>query len=76
MPGQCPICERRIETQHNFCSVHQAAVKNIEDGYATWLKGYGPSLTRELYLAKLESLPETGQAVKDAIRIIKRREEQ
>jgi predicted amidophosphoribosyltransferase len=72
MPDRCPLCERRIETFREFCSLHQAALKNLEDGYATWSKGYGPSLTKELYYTKLESLSETGQAVKDVIKLLKR----
>ena len=63
---QCPLCERRKEKLSDFCGLHRQAMENLETAYSTWNKAYG-SLTREEYYVKLESLSETGGAVKEII---------
>ena len=73
MDAHCPICERRKEESSELCEVHGAAWQNLENAYANWNRAYGGSLTKELYFTKVEGLGETGQAVKDVIKYLRRK---
>jgi hypothetical protein len=67
---QCPLCERRKERSSEFCSLHESAVEKINSAYPAWRRGYG-DLTQDAYYDKLESLNETGHAVKQVIQHFK-----
>ncbi len=67
MADQCPLCERRKEPNSEFCDIHTPALTNLENAYSAWNKAYAGNLTRKEYYVKLESLTETGRAVKDVI---------
>jgi len=67
MPEHCSLCERPKQTESEFCSLHKAAQKGLEAAYSEWAKAYG-SLTKAEYFDRLETLGETGVAVKDVIR--------
>jgi len=72
MDDQCPLCERRKSESSELCEFHGAALKNLEDMYVKWQRGYGEGFSKEAYLAKLDELSETGQAVKDVIRFLRK----
>jgi len=67
MVDHCPLCERLKEPSPEFCSFHNAALKNLEDAYSSWSKAYDGKLTREEYYEKLTALAETGRTVKNLI---------
>jgi len=68
MPDRCSICERPRDRSSEFCSVHDAALRNLESAYLAWSKGYDGKLSKDEYFAKVATLPETGRSVKDLIR--------
>jgi len=70
MADQCPLCERPRESAFEFCSLHEAALRSLDDAYHAWNRGYNGKLSRKEYLAKVASLPETGQTVKEVIQHI------
>lgn len=70
MPDHCPLCENLKQTESEFCSLHNAAQKGLEEAYPAWKKAYG-NLTRAEYLRRLEALNETGATVKDVIRYLR-----
>ena len=70
MADQCPLCERPRDSPSEFCSLHDAALRNLESAYPAWNKGYDGKLSREEYFAKVATLPETGRSVKEVIRHI------
>jgi hypothetical protein len=76
MPDRCLICERLRALSSEFCSVHDAALRNLEAVYPTWNKGYDGKLSREEYFAKVATLPETGRSVKQVIQHIFAKREQ
>jgi hypothetical protein len=43
-------------------------LRNLESAYQAWSKGYDGKLSRKEYFAKVATLPETGQSVKEVIR--------
>jgi hypothetical protein len=64
---QCSLCTRPRESPSEFCSLHDAALRNLDAEYASWRKAFGGSLRKDEYFAKLLSLSETGGAVKKLI---------
>ena len=67
MDDHCSLCERPKESSSELCSFHNAALRNLEDAYASWSKAYDGKLSKEQYYAKLTDLPETGRTVKNVI---------
>lgn len=67
MVDQCSLCEKPRETPSEYCSLHEAALTNLEAQYAKWLKAFGEDLPKDEYFSKLLSLDETGDAVKRLI---------
>lgn len=70
MADRCSLCERPRDSPSEFCSLHDAALRNLESGYPAWNKGYDGKLSREEYFAKVATLPETGRSVKEVIQHI------
>jgi len=68
MGERCPLCERDREPSKQFCSLHNSAFRNLEDGYGKWVRALGNKLTKEEYYDKLETMQDTGQAVREVIR--------
>jgi hypothetical protein len=71
MADHCLLCERPKEPSSEFCNLHNAAIANLANGYSSWKKAYSNNLNKDEYYAKVEALPETGQAVKSIIQHIR-----
>ena len=71
MAEQCPLCERPKEPSSKFCSLHNTALRNLENAFSSWNKAYDGKITKKECLDKIESLPETGQSVKEVIQHIR-----
>ena len=67
MADRCPLCNRPVDSPSKFCDLHDAAFRNLESAYPVWNKGYDGRLTREDYITRVLSLPETGRVVKEVI---------
>jgi len=67
MVDHCSLCEKPREPHSEYCSLHEAALTNLEAQYAPWLMAFGGSLSKDDYFSKLLSLNETGEAVKKLI---------
>ncbi|HMK82767.1 MAG TPA: hypothetical protein VK503_03540 [Candidatus Bathyarchaeia archaeon] len=72
---RCPLCERQKEEGAEFCSLHQIASINLENGYASWRKAFD-NLERMEYYAKIEQLQDAGTAVKEVIQHLRRKNKQ
>jgi hypothetical protein len=71
MPDRCPLCERRKEPPSDFCIFHRAALKHLEEAYATWTKAFDGQLKKEEYFTRLLDREETGRAIKELINYIR-----
>jgi len=71
MAEQCPLCERPKESSSGFCSLHNTAFRNLENAFSLWNKAYDGKISKEECVDKIETLPETGQSVKEVIRHIR-----
>jgi len=67
MVDQCSLCEKPRQPRSEYCSLHEAALTNLEVQYANWLIAFGASLSKDDYFSSLLSLNETGDAVKRLI---------
>jgi hypothetical protein len=74
MVDQCPLCERRKAESSDLCEFHSEALANLEGAFASWRNAYGGDYSKELYFNELETLVETGQAVKEVINHLRKRE--
>jgi hypothetical protein len=74
MVEQCSLCERPKESSSEFCSLHNTALRNLENAFSSWNKAYDGKISRKECLDKIETLPETGQSVKEMIRCIRGKE--
>jgi len=54
-------------TEAEFCPLHSTALKKLEDSYLKWRLAFGDDLSRDEYLMRLGTLPETGPAVRQMI---------
>jgi hypothetical protein len=73
MVGRCPICARTSETTGEFCTLHNAALRNLERRYIQWNEAFGGNLTKDDYYARLLTLNETGPAAKTLIKYLRER---
>jgi hypothetical protein len=71
MAEQCPLCERLKESSSKFCSLHNTALRNLENAFSSWSKAYEGKITKEACFDKIETLPETGLSVKEVIHHIR-----
>jgi hypothetical protein len=54
-----------------FCSLHNNALNNLEEAYSHWNKAFD-GLSKDEYYSRVEHLPETGEAVKQVIRYLRK----
>ena len=73
MVGRCPICNRTVEPAGDFCTLHNTALRNLEQQYLQWDKAYGGNLAKNDYYTKLLKLNETGPAAKNLIEYLRER---
>jgi hypothetical protein len=74
MAEQCPLCERPKVSSSEFCSLHNTALRNLENVFSRWNKAYDGKISKKECLDKIETLPETGQSVKEVIHHIRGKE--
>ena len=68
MADQCALCDRHREPSSEFCDIHNTAMRNLENAYSAWNKGFSGEFSREECFNKIASLSATGQSVKTVIR--------
>lgn len=73
MSERCPLCERRKQEREQFCSFHNTALRNLQQGYKVWNEAFG-DIAKERYYSELEKRPETGHAVKEVIKYLRHRQ--
>jgi len=73
MTDHCSICERRKQEKEQFCSFHNTALRNLEQGYKKWNEAFG-EITKEKYYSELEKQPATGHAVRELIKYFRDRQ--
>ena len=67
MISRCPICSRPREVELEFCSLHLAAIRNLEERFEGSRLALGENLSKNEYFETLRNLAETGDAVKRVI---------
>jgi hypothetical protein len=73
MADRCSLCERRKLEREQFCSFHDRALRNLQQGYRVWNEAFG-DIAKERYYSELEKHPETGHAVKEVIKYLRNRQ--
>jgi hypothetical protein len=73
MVDRCPICERTRESTGDFCTLHNATLRNLERQYLQWNKAFDGNLTKDDYYTNLLKLNETGSAAKTLIKYLLQR---
>jgi len=74
MGDQCPLCARSKAESADLCEFHGRALANLECTLMSWRNAYGEDYSREAYFRELETLVETGQAVKEVINYLRKKE--
>ncbi len=69
---RCPICNRSVVFESEFCAYHHAARKNLEEGFERWRTAL--NLAWEDYLDRVLELDETGIWVKEVIEFLRTRD--
>ena len=67
--NKCSVCARDvIANGKKYCLYHSQAYDSLQKQYRAWVNAYG-GISREAYMKKLLELDQTGDWVKDVIRI-------
>jgi deoxycytidylate deaminase len=67
--NKCPVCARDvIAVGKKYCLYHSQAYDSLRKQYKAWVNAYG-GISMEAYMKKLLDLDQTGDWVKDVIRI-------
>jgi hypothetical protein len=67
--NKCSVCARGVIAEgKKYCLYHSQAYESLQNQYKAWVNAYG-GISRELYMKKLLDLDQTGDWVKDIIRI-------
>ena len=67
MGDECSICRRPREAKADYCPLHLAAMDHLTLRYDRWRFAIGESLSKTDYYNQVRELPETGNAVKNLI---------
>jgi len=65
---KCKLCHREA-VEEGLCEYHLLALKNLKEAYPRWKEAYG-GMKWEEYLKRLLELEETGEWVKDVVRML------
>ncbi len=60
--SRCSICERRRADESEFCELHEAARRNIDQACQKWLDAYEEGLSRSEFLQRIMENDATGEA--------------
>lgn len=61
----CAVCGLKIvDAANSLCATHLESYRNLNDSYSRWFMAYG-EITRENFLRRLITRPETGSRVKE-----------
>jgi hypothetical protein len=74
MGDRCPLCARSRAESSDLCEFHGRALANLEWAFTSWRNAYGEDYSKEAYFRELETLVETGQAVKEVINHLRKKE--
>lgn len=67
--NKCSVCARDVIVDgKKYCLYHSQAYDSLQKQYRAWVNAYG-GFSREAYMKKLLDLDQTGDWVKDVIRI-------
>jgi hypothetical protein len=66
--NKCSVCARGVIAEGKYCLYHSQAYESLQKQYKAWVNAYG-GISTELYMKKLLDLDQTGDWVKDIIRI-------
>ena len=67
MGDECSICRKPNEATAEFCPLHSAAMNNLTLQYERWRFALGEDLSKTDYYNQVRELSETGNAVKNLI---------
>ena len=66
--GRCELCKLETAPDSSFCPTHTGVEKNLREAYDAWNVAYG-SVALTAFFDRLIKLPETGDRVKELIRL-------
>jgi hypothetical protein len=67
--NECSVCHRDVIAEgKKYCLYHSQAYDSLQKEYKAWVNAYG-GISWETYMKKLLDLDQTGDWVKDVIRI-------
>jgi hypothetical protein len=71
---KCAACTRDSDDKEEFCLYHTRALGELKKHYGSWVNAYG-GISWKDYLKRLDSMDETGQWIKEIIRLELKKEE-
>ena len=63
---ECLACGK--QAQERYCKYHEKAFQGLQAHHEAWMRAYG-DISWEAFLEKLERMQETGQWVRDVIKV-------
>ncbi|MEM2140641.1 MAG: hypothetical protein QXJ74_04020 [Nitrososphaera sp.] len=63
---ECPACGRQV--QDRYCKYHEQAFSSLKAHHEAWVRAYG-SITWQEFLERLHEMKETGQWVREVIKV-------
>jgi len=70
MQPTCPVCSCPVVEASRFCKRHQKANERLELAFAKWKSAYSGQLEKTAFLERLLQMSETGQKVREVIRLV------
>ena len=70
MQFPCAICNAPMVEGSRFCKCHQKSFEQLELAFAKWKLAYSGQLEWKAFLERLLQLSETGQKVREVIRLV------
>ena len=70
MQPTCPVCSCPVVEGSRFCKRHQEAHERLESAFAKWKSAYSGQLEKKAFLERLLQMSETGQKVREVIRLV------
>ena len=66
----CSVCSGPVVEGSRFCKCHQKSCEQLELAFAKWKLAYSGQLEWIRFLERLLQLSETGQKVREVIRLV------
>ena len=70
MHPTCQVCSSPAVGESRFCKRHKEAADQLELAFEKWRLAYSGQLNRKTFLERLLQMSETGQKVREVIRLI------